>query len=86
MWKDNGVFLGTQQLDTAQDCETKVFKRLVPSIKQTFPRQPIVHLLDSLYAQGSVFDLLTGAKHQFICCFKEGSIPTQRRKIRNPSG
>jgi hypothetical protein len=59
-----------------QDCETKAFKRLVPRIKQTFPRQPFVHLLDSLYAQGPVFELLTQAKQQFICCFKEGSIPT----------
>lgn len=59
-----------------QDCETKAFKRLVSRIKQSFPRQPIVHLLDSLYAQGPVFKLLTKAKHEFICCFKEGSIPT----------
>ncbi len=59
-----------------QDCETKAFKRLVPRIKQTFPRQPFVHLLDSLYAQGPVFAQLAQAKHQFICCFKKGSIPS----------
>ncbi len=59
-----------------QDCETKAFKRLVPRIKQAFQRQPFVHLLDSLYAQGPVFKLLAKAKHQFICAFKEGSIPT----------
>lgn len=59
-----------------QDCETKAFKRLVPRIKQSFPRQPIVHLLDSLYAQGPVFKLLAGVKHKFICSFKKGSIPT----------
>lgn len=59
-----------------QDCETKAFKRLVPRIKETFSRQPLVHLLDSLYAQGPVFELLDGVKHQFICGFKPGSIPT----------
>jgi hypothetical protein len=59
-----------------QDCETKAFKRLVPRIKQTFPRQPFVHLLDSLYAQAPVFKLLEQCKHQFICNFKRGSIPT----------
>ena len=59
-----------------QDCETKAFKRLVPRIKDEFPRQPFVHLLDSLYAQGPVFKLLAGVKHQFICCFKRGCIPT----------
>ena len=60
-----------------QDCETKAFKRLVHRVKQDFPRQPFVHLLDSLYAQAPVFKLLTQTKqHQFICCFKKGSIPT----------
>ena len=29
-----------------QDCETKALKRLVPRIKETFPRQTFVHLLD----------------------------------------
>ena len=59
-----------------QDCEAKAFKRLLPRIKDQFPRQPFVHLLDSLYAQGPVFAALAAAKHQFICCFKRGSIPT----------
>jgi hypothetical protein len=59
-----------------QDCESKAFKRLAARIKETFPRQPFVHLLDSLYAQGPVFRQLAKAKQQFICCFKRGSIPT----------
>jgi hypothetical protein len=59
-----------------QDCESKAFKRLVDRIKENFSRQPVVHLLDSLYAQGPVFRQLTKAKQQFICCFKRGSIPT----------
>jgi len=59
-----------------QDCETKAFKRLLPRLKKTFPRQPFVHLLDSLYAQGPIFKLLFDAKHEFICNFKRGSIPT----------
>jgi hypothetical protein len=58
-----------------QDCETKAFKRLLPRIKEKFPRQPIVHLLDSLYASAPVFDLVAQAKQQFICGFKSGSIP-----------
>ena len=59
-----------------QDCETKAFKRMVPRLKQAFPRQPFVHLLDSLYAQAPIFKLLLKAKHHFICNFKSGSIPT----------
>ena len=59
-----------------QDCETKAFTRLARRINAFFPRQPFVHLLDSLYAQGPVFRLLYELKHEFICSFKRGSIPT----------
>ncbi len=59
-----------------QDCETKAFKRLVLRIKEEFPRQPFVYLLDSLYAQAPVFKELARLKQHFICCFKHGSIPT----------
>ncbi|MCK5861105.1 MAG: hypothetical protein KAH38_01380, partial [Candidatus Hydrogenedentes bacterium] len=45
-------------------------------IKDVFPRQRFVHLLDSLYAQSPTFELLLQEKQQFICCFKRGSIPT----------
>ena len=59
-----------------QDCETKAFKRIIARINDAFPRQPFVHLLDSLYAQAPVFEEIARIKHQFICCFKRGSIPT----------
>lgn len=59
-----------------QDCETKAFHRLLPRLKRAFPREPICHLLDSLYCQGPVFKAIVDCGHKFICCFKEGSIPT----------
>lgn len=59
-----------------QDCESKAFKRLVPRIKLTFPRQPLVHLLDALYASAPTFHLIEDHHQKFICCFKSGSIPT----------
>jgi len=59
-----------------QDCETKAFKRLLPRIKGAFPRQPFVHLLDSLYANGPALKAIDETRHQFICNFKSGSIPT----------
>lgn len=59
-----------------QDCETKAFKRLLPLVKEEFPRQPFVHLLDSLYANGPALQCIAEARHQFICNFKRGSIPT----------
>lgn len=59
-----------------QDCESKAFKRLVPRIKQALPRQPLVHLLDALYANAPTFHLIEDHKQKFICGFKPGSIPT----------
>ena len=52
-----------------QDCETKAFRRALPRLKETFPRQPIVHLLDSLYCQGPIFQDIEKLKQKFICCF-----------------
>ncbi|MCX6039241.1 MAG: hypothetical protein NTW99_15420 [Chloroflexi bacterium] len=59
-----------------QDCETKAFHRALPNLKELFPREPIVHLLDSLYCQGPVFQAIADCAQKFICCFKRGSIPT----------
>jgi len=59
-----------------QDCESKAFKRLLPRIKQAFPQQRIVHLLDSGYCNGPTFKDIEAVHHRFICCFKPGSIPT----------
>ncbi len=59
-----------------QDCESKAFHRMLPRLKQTFPHEPIVHLLDSLYCNGPVFRAIERLKQKFICCFQPGSIPT----------
>jgi len=59
-----------------QDCESKAFRRLLARLKQTFPQQRIVHLLDSGYCYGPTFKAIEDAHHAFICCFKPGSIPT----------
>lgn len=59
-----------------QDCEIKAFKRMLPRLKEEFPQQPIVHLLDAGYCSGPIFKAIEAVKHKFICCFKPGSIPT----------
>jgi hypothetical protein len=59
-----------------QDCESKAFKRMLPRIKEEFPQQPIVHLLDSGYCNGPMFKAIDAVHHKFVCCFKPGSIPT----------
>lgn len=59
-----------------QDCESKAFKRMLPRLKEEFPRERLVHLLDSGYCNGPIFKAIEDANRKFICCFKEGSIPT----------
>lgn len=59
-----------------QDCESKAFKRMLPRLKEAFPREPIVHLLDSLYCNGPSFRVIEAVGHKFICVFKPGAIPT----------
>jgi len=59
-----------------QDCESKAFKRALAGLKQAFPREPIVHLLDGLYCNGPTFEDIGNRGHKFICVFKPGSIPT----------
>lgn len=59
-----------------QDCENKAFKRLLPRLKEEFPQQLFVHLLDSGYCNGPIFKAIQAVHHRFVCCFKPGSIPT----------
>lgn len=59
-----------------QDCESKAYKRLLARLKDEFPRQHIVHLLDGGYCNGPAFQAIQAVRHKFICCFKPGSIPT----------
>ena len=59
-----------------QDCESKAFNRMLPRLKEAFPRERLVHLLDSGYCNGPTFKAIEDVNRKFICCFKEGSIPT----------
>ena len=59
-----------------QDCELKAFSRLLGRVKTELPRQPIVWLLDSLYACETVLGRCGRAPWDFVCVFKRGSIPT----------
>jgi hypothetical protein len=59
-----------------QDCESKAFKRMLVRLKEEFPQQPMVHLLDAGYCNGPMFKAIDAVRHTFICCFKPGSIPT----------
>ncbi len=61
---------------TKQDCELNAFKRMVKRLKKAFPRLPICLLLDSLYANQSVFQICQDHRWDYIITLKEGSIPS----------
>lgn len=59
-----------------QDCESKAYHRMLPRLKAEFPRERVVHLVDGGYCNGPVLNAIANVNQKFICCFKEGSIPT----------
>jgi len=64
------------EAERKQDCEIKAFKRMAEKLKKTFPRLPIVLLMDSLYASKSVMDICKENNWDYIIRFKDGSIPS----------
>lgn len=61
---------------TKQDCELKAFYRLLPRLRQDYPRLPMVLLLDGLFAGAPTFELCKKSRCHFIITFKEGTIPS----------
>ena len=59
-----------------QDCELNAFKRLAKRLKDAFPRQRIMVLLDGLYANGPVITLCRKNGWQFMIVLKDGSLPS----------
>jgi len=59
-----------------QDCEMRAFHRLAERIKKTFPRLPIMMLLDGLYANGPVIERCLSYHWQFMIVLKDGSLPS----------
>jgi len=49
---------------------------MAEKLKKTFPRLPIVLLMDSLYASKSVMDICKENNWDYIIRFKDGSIPS----------
>ena len=58
-----------------QDCELKAFERLAPKLRACHRRLPIILLLDSLYANQTVFATCERERFHFIVTFKPGSLP-----------
>lgn len=57
-----------------QDCELKAAYRLIKRFKRNFPQLKICVLLDGLYANKPVIELITRCKWECIITFKKGSL------------
>ena len=56
-----------------QDCETNAAKRLIPKIRKTHPRMPMIWLADSLYATTPFIELIQQkSEDNFIFRIKKG--------------
>ncbi len=69
---------------TKQDCELKAFSRLANNLKAAFPRLPIVFTLDSLYANGTVFDLCRRHGWGFMIVLKDKDVPSINNEFALP--
>jgi hypothetical protein len=72
-------FLNYAEGDTdndKQDCELRAFKRMANRLKKTFPRLPIMVLLDGLYPNGPVFRTCRNNNWQFMIVLKDDSLPS----------
>jgi len=72
-------FLNYAEGDTdndKQDCELRAFKRMARRVKSTFPRLPIMVLLDGLYPNGPVFQTCRDYHWQFMIVLKNDSLPS----------
>lgn len=71
-------FLDYQKGDSEQnkqDCETRAFHRLAERIKKTFPRLPVMLLLDGLYPSAPVLERCRAYHWDFMIVLKDGSLP-----------
>ena len=55
-----------------QDCESKAFVRLAKKIKKSFPRLPIVIIVDGLYVSQKVMQICKDNGWDYIIRYKEG--------------
>jgi hypothetical protein len=71
---------GDQQTDK-QDCELKAFHRLATRIKDRFPRLPVMMLLDGLYPNGPLLELLRKYRWRYMIVLQDGSLPSVWEEI-----
>jgi hypothetical protein len=70
------------QEENKQDCELKAFYRLARRLKDSFPRLPVLILLDGLYANGPVIELCRQYHWQFMIVLQDDSLPSVWEEVR----
>ena len=65
----------TKEDQEIQDCELAACYRLLERLKNIYPQLKICLLMDSLYANQTIFKIAEKNKWKYIINFKEGSIP-----------
>ena len=59
-----------------EDCELEAFKRLIPRLKQAFPRLPLCIVADALYATEGIAASCAAQGWRYVLSLKEGRQPT----------
>jgi len=62
--------------NTKQDCEVNAAKRLIPQIRKSHPRLPIIWLADSLYATSPMIEDILDHNEDYIFAAKRGDHKT----------
>lgn len=70
----------TEGQDT-QECERRAFHRLIPRLRNRFPRLRMCLLLDALYLTAPVMQLCQDLRLHYITTFKKGSLPRLHREL-----
>ncbi len=59
-----------------QDCEQKAFKRLAKRVKERFPKLKIMALLDGLYPNGPIIEMIQKYKWDGMIVLQDKSLPS----------
>lgn len=71
--------------DAKQDCELKAFRRLAKKLKDAFPKLSIMLLLDGLYPNGPLLDLLREYHWDYMIVLQDESLKQVWTEYRNLS-
>jgi hypothetical protein len=71
-----------EQPKDKQDCEQRAFRRLAQRLKECFSHLPILLLLDGLYPNGPIIELIRQNHWDFLIVLQDDSLPTLWEEIQ----